>query len=199
MWSSQQTEQITEFSYVDRVIREVIKTELHPNNMNRHDGFCLCNHLICSLLHCRSYHHIGHIGQATLPSLDIYQPSAFLSYLYFLSLLVLMPCCMPVTHIHKFSCTLISVPNTHICVLMSAGDMGAIFCAQGSKSSHFSHWLILFLREPTRVDYLSCKFAARLYNPNELIASLTEPLALILAPRSACQILATCINCISCL
>jgi hypothetical protein len=34
---------------------------------------------------------------------------------------------------------------------------------------------------------------------NELIASLTDPPASILAPRPACQILVTCINCSSCL
>jgi hypothetical protein len=159
---------------MDRVIREVIRTELHPNNMNRQNGFCLWNHLICSLLDWRKLSSqesqdglpLWHICPATLPSLDTHQLSTFLSYVDFLSVLVLlMLCCKPVTHIHKFSCTLISAPNTHICVLMSASGTGAIFWAQGSKSYLFAHWLLLFLREPMRVDYLACKFAPRLYYP----------------------------------
>jgi hypothetical protein len=41
---------------MDHVITEVIKIELHPNNMNREDGFCLSRSwklLIHSLSNCR--------------------------------------------------------------------------------------------------------------------------------------------------
>jgi hypothetical protein len=37
---------------MDRIIREAIEIELHPNNMNREDGFChskTWKPLICSL------------------------------------------------------------------------------------------------------------------------------------------------------
>jgi hypothetical protein len=48
--------------------------------------------------------------------------------------------------------------------------------------------------------YFSSYYNVRIsVHPNELIASLTEPPASILAPPPACPVLATCINCISCL
>jgi hypothetical protein len=59
---------------MDRIIREAIEIELHPNNMNREVNFCLSNSwkpLICSLKKspehdARSTRLQGYKGQYTL-------------------------------------------------------------------------------------------------------------------------------------
>jgi hypothetical protein len=57
--------------YMDRIIREAIEIELHPNSMNREDGFYLSKSwkpLICSLKDCRKPHqHDGGSGFSTRP------------------------------------------------------------------------------------------------------------------------------------
>jgi hypothetical protein len=57
--------------YKDRIIREAIEIELHPNNMNREDGFCLSKSwkpLICSLKdHRKPHQHDGGSGVPTRP------------------------------------------------------------------------------------------------------------------------------------
>jgi hypothetical protein len=61
----------TKSRYMDQIIREMIEIELHPNNMNRADGFCLSKPwkpLICSLKDCRQPHqHDGGSGFSTRP------------------------------------------------------------------------------------------------------------------------------------
>jgi hypothetical protein len=61
----------TTLRYMDRIIREAIQIELHPNSMNREDGFYLSTSwkpLICSLKDCRKPHqHDGGSGFSTRP------------------------------------------------------------------------------------------------------------------------------------
>jgi hypothetical protein len=57
--------------YMDRIIREGTEIELHPNNMNREEGFCLTKSwkpLICSMKdHRKPHQHENGSGFSTRP------------------------------------------------------------------------------------------------------------------------------------
>lgn len=118
--------------YVDHTIREATLLDLQTNNMKREDGFCLSKSwkpLTGSLKDCwKQLLQLGpppgHIGPGTLtlsghwlcPLQASINPEPFFPFLAscLLLLIVLIPCCMPTTHMNDVSTILlISLPTTH--------------------------------------------------------------------------------------